>query len=196
MQNNISFKGCIPVEFYVKHPITKKYIPMVKERNVKKCQNWVVRNLNRTLKEENQCDIFISAYKAMDPDYAKTPAVRSYFDKFTPIPKTAHEPAPRCVWLFTGKDVDSVNKIGKELGKEKMDIFEATGEKENAAVSQAKRRYRAGMKDLINRICPRVHDEEGIPYVMRVLFTPEYDKKGMLKKFNFQGVFFDHDFEH
>ena len=196
MQNNISFKGCIPVEFYAKNPKTNKYVPIVKEQNIKKCQNFVVRNLNHSLKPENQNDIFIKAYKAIDPDYARTPVVRSYRDKFVPIPKTAYEPAPRCIWLFTGKDVDSINKLGKELGKEKMDIFEATGEKENASVRQAKRRFRAGMKDLINRICPRVHDGHGNPYVMRILFTPEYNTKGDLKKFNFQDVFFDYDSRH
>lgn len=193
MQNNISFKGCIPVEFFAKNPKTNKYIPIVKDENIKKCQHFVVRNLNRTLKETNQNDIFIKAYKDIDPDYAKAPIVRSYFDKFAPRPKTAKEPAPRCIWLFTGKDVDSINKIGKELGKEKMDIFEVTGEKENAAVFQAKRRYRAGIKNLINRICPRVNDKNGNPLVMRILFTPEYDKKDRLKGFKFQDVFFDYD---
>lgn len=193
---NISFKGCIPVEFYAKHPITNKYVPIVKDQNIKKCQRFVVRNLNRTLSKENQNDVFINAYKNIDPDYEKTPVVRSYFDKFTPRPKTAKEPAPRCVYLFTGKDIDCVNKLGKELGKEKSDIFEATGEKENASVRQAKRRYRAGILDLINRICPRVNDGKGNPYVMRVLFTPEYNKKGDLKGFKFQDVFFDHDMKY
>ena len=190
---NISFTGCIPVEFYAKHPITKKYIPIVKDVNIKKCQSFVVRNLNKTLKESNLNDTFISAYKAIDRDYAQTPVVRSYFDKLAPKPITAREKDHRCVYLFTGKDVDCINKLGKELGKEKSDIFEATGQKENAATRQAKRRFRAGMKDLINRICPRVNDGNGNPYVMRVLFTPEYDKKGKFKKFNFQDVYFDRD---
>ena len=193
MQSNISFSGCIPVVFYAKHPITKKYIPIVKDANIKKCQSFVVRNLNKSLKEASLNDTFINAYKAIDKDYAQTPVVRSYFDKFAPKPTTAHEKAPRCVYLFTGKDVDCINQLGKELGKQKTDIFEATGKKECAEVRQAKRRFRAGMKDLIDRICPRVNDENGAPYVMRVLFTPEYDKKGMFKKFNFHDVFFDYD---
>ena len=53
MQNNISFKGCIPVEFYAKNPKTNKYIPIVKDENIKKCQRFVVRNLNKTLKKPN-----------------------------------------------------------------------------------------------------------------------------------------------
>ena len=196
MQNNISFKGCIPVEFYAKHPITKKYVPIVKDENINKCQNWVVRNLNNTLRGYNKSDTFINAYKAIDPDYAKTPKVRSYFDRYTPRPKTAHEPAPRCVYLLTGKDVDSINKIGKELNKTKRDIFEATGKKESAEITQAKRRYRAGVYDLIRRICPRVNDGKGNPYVMRILFTPEYNTKGNLKRFVFQDVFFEHDMKY
>ena len=190
---NISFTGCIPVVFYAKHPITNKYVPIVKDENIKKCQNFVVRNLNDTVKGQNRSDVFIDAYKRVDPDYEKTPVVRAYFDKFSPRPKTAHESAPRCVYLFSGKDVDSLNKLGKELGKTKSDVFEATGQKDNSEVRQAKRRYRAGVLDLVKRICPRVNDGKGNPYVMRVLFTPEYNKKGDLKRFAFQDVFFDYD---
>ena len=190
---NISFTGCIPVVFYAKHPITNKYVPIVKDENIKKCQNFVVRNLNDTVKGQNRSDVFIDAYKRVDPDYEKTPVVRAYFDKFSPRPKTAHEPAPRCVYLFSGKDVDSLNKLGKELGKTKSDVFEATGKKDNSEVRQAKRRYREGVLDLAKRICPRVNDGNGNPYVMRVLFTPEYNKKGDLKRFVFQDVFFDYD---
>ena len=193
MQYNISFKGCIPVVFYAKNPKTNKYVPIVKEQNIKKCQRFVVRNLNRSIKQENQNDVFINAYKRIDSDYAKTPVVRSYYDKCAPMPKTAYEPAPRCIYLFTGKDVDCINKLGKDLGKEKSDIFESTGKKENAAVAEAKKRYRTGIKELINKICPRVNDGKGTPYVMRILFTPEYDKKENLKGFKFQDVFFDYD---
>ena len=193
---NISFKGCIPVEFWAKHPKTNKYVPIVKDENINKCRIWVARNLNNTMHGYNRSDTFINTYKAIDADYAKTPNVRLYFDRYTPRPKTAHEPAPRCVWLFTGKDVDLANKLGKELGKEKSDIFEATGEKENASVRQAKRRYRAGILNLINKICPRVNDGNGNPYVMRILFTPQYNPKGDLQRFVFQDVFFDHDMQY
>lgn len=193
MQNNVSFTGCIPVEFYAKHPITKKYVPIVKKDNVEKCRSFVVRNLNRSLKPENQNEIFINAYKAYDKDYVKNPVVRSYFDTFEPIPKTAHEPAPRFIYLFTGDDVNAINKLGKELGKEKIEIFEATGEKNNSAVKQARKRFRIGLNDLINKICPRVKDDRDNNVVMRVFFEPKYNKKGNLDKFIFQDVFFDKD---
>ena len=193
MQNNVSFKGCIPVEFYAQHPITQKFVPIVKDQNIKKFQNFVVRNLNKTLSEKNRTDAFIHTYSEVDPDYAKVPVVRSFFDKYAPRPQSAKEPAPRCVWLFTGKDVDFMNATGKELNLAKMDIFEATGKKEGAAVNQAKRKYRKEVYNLIERICPRVHDAEGKPYVMKVFFTPEYDKNGKLKKFNYLNTFFDHD---
>ena len=191
MLNNISFTGCIPVEFYAKHPITKKYVPIVKDENINKCQRWVVRNLNNTIQGHNRSDVFINAYKAIDSDYAKNPIVRSHFNKYAPRPKTAHGAAPRCVYLFSGKDVDCINKLGKELGKEKFDIFESTGEKDNSAIRQAQRRFREGVNDLINKICPRVNDGEGHSYVMRVLFKPEYNSKGDLKRFVYQDVFFD-----
>lgn len=190
---NISFGGCIPVQFYAKHPITKKYVPIVQEKNIKKCQRFVVRNLNQTLSESSQNKIFINAYKAIDSDYAKTPVVRSHYDKNAIMPKNAKEPAPKCIYLFSGKDVDCIKKLGRELGKEKSDIFELTGEKNNPTIQQAKKRYQQGIMDLIEKICPRVNDGKGNPYTMRILFTPQYNKKGNLKGFKFQDVFFDYD---
>lgn len=192
---NISFKGCIPVVFYAKHPITKRYVPIVKEQNIKKCQYFVVRNLNGTMKGENKSDVFVNAYKSIDPDYAKVPTVRSFCDKYAQMPMNAKEPAPRSIYLFTGSDADKAKEIGETLIKEKADIFEATGKKDNYAIRQAKKRYGFGIKKLLNKICPRVGDGNGNPYVMRVLFTPEFNKKGMLKNFKFQDVFFDIDRE-
>jgi len=186
---NISFKGCIPVEFYAKHPITKKYVPIVQPQNINKCKHFVVRNLNRTLIETNQNDIFIKAYKSIDSDYAKNSIVRSYQDKSSPIPKTPSEARPY-VYLFTGDDIDKVKELGKRLGKEKIAIAESTEQKEKRALRQASQRYKSGIKDLINSICPRVKDEKGNKLVMRVLFKPEYNSKGNLKNFEFQDVFF------
>lgn len=192
---NISFKGCIPVVFYAKHPITKRYVPIVKEQNIKKCQYFVVRNLNGTMKGQNKSNVFVSAYKSIDPDYVKAPTVRSFYDKFALMPKDAKDSASRSIYLFTGADAGKVDEIGKQLAREKSDIFEATGEKDNPAIKQAKRRYGEEMKKFLNKICSRVNDGNGNSYVMRVLFTPEYNKKGMLKNFKFQDVFFDIDSE-
>lgn len=187
---NISFKGCIPVEFFAKHPVTQKYVPIVKYENIKKCKSFVVRNLNHTLKEANQNDIFINAYKKVDSDYAKTPFVRSIYDKYAPVPKSAKEKAPCYVYLFTGQDADSINQIGKQLGKEKFDIFERTGKKQSSEIDQAKNQYRRDIRNLINKICPRVKDEKGNKLVMRIFFEPEYNKKGDFKRFAFQDVIF------
>ena len=187
---NISFKGYIPVEYYAKHPITNKYVPVIKDKNVKRCQNFVVRNLNGTLLEKSKNQAFINAYKAVDKDYQKTPAVRSFYDKFAPTPQNAFCEIPYYSYLFTGSDVDKIDKIGKDLGKEKSDIFEATGEKDNPAIRQAKLRYSENIRTLLNRVCSRVQDDKGNNLVLRVFFKPKYDTKGNLKKFEYQDMFF------
>lgn len=186
----ISFSGCIPVEYYAKNPKTNRYVPIVQERNVKKCQRYVVQNLNGTICKKKKNDAFVSLYKTIDKDYAKTPAASAYYDCFAPIPKTTADEVPFYTYLFTGSDVDKTRKIGYQLGKEKADIFEATGEADNAAIRQAKRRYRASMQDLFKRICPKVSDEKGRNLVMRMFFTPVYNKKGKLLDFKFQDVMF------
>ena len=188
--NNISFKGCIPVEYYAKNPKTNRYVPIVQEQNVKKCQRYVVGNLNGTIAIDKRNDVFVSLYKKIDKDYAKTPIARAHYDKYAPIPKTIHEKTHYYTYLFTGSDTDKIKQLGKQLGKEKTDIFEATGEKDNGEIRQAQRRYRAGIKDLINRLCPRVKDELNNKLVMRMFFTPIYDKKGNLSDFKFQDVMF------
>lgn len=186
---NISFKGCIPVEFYAKHPKTQKYVPIVQPQNVKKCQHFVVRNLNKTITGQNKSDVFTRVYEQVDSDYAKNPIVRSIYDKNAPIPKTAQEAKPY-VFLFTGDDTDKVKELGKQLGKDKIAIAESTEDKEKEALSQARKKYKTGIKDLINRICPRVKDEQKRDLVMRVFFEPEYNKKGDLSRFVFQDVMF------
>ena len=83
MQNNISFKGCIPVEFFAKHPKTQKYVPIVKPQNIHKCKHFVVRNLNHTFSKQNQNDVFVNAYKQIDKDYRKNPnEKRNCFETF------------------------------------------------------------------------------------------------------------------
>lgn len=189
MQNNVSFTGCIPVEFYAKHPITKKYIPIVKPENINKCKHFVVRNLNHTFTKQNQNDVFVHAYEQIDKDYRKNPIVRSFYNKPMEIPTTSNEAKPY-IYLFTGDDTDKVKELGKCLGKEKMAIAESTEQKEKRALRQASQRYKLGIKDLINGICSRVKDEQGRNLVMRVLFKPEYNSKGDLNRFKFQDVMF------
>ena len=190
MQNNVSFRGCIPVEFYARYPKTNKYVPIVKPRNVKKCQSFVVRNLNKTLKEENRTTEFVEIYKSVDKDYARTPSVRSYFDKYVPVAQKMSDPYFPSVYLFTGNDIDKANEIGRNLGEIKSDIFERTGQKDNAEVERAKRHYHNQMKKLFDKICSRVRDEQGNDLTLRVFFEPKYKKNGEFKKFEYKHATF------
>ena len=59
---NISFKGYMPVEFYARHPRTGYYVPVLKEENIRKCQRFVINNLNNPNKK-NANQTFIEKYK-------------------------------------------------------------------------------------------------------------------------------------
>ena len=189
MIQNISFKGIMPVEFYAKNPKTGKYVPVVKPENVKKCQNYVVKNLNGTKKPAVN-DEFVRAYREVDKDYAKVPVVKSYYDKKAPKITSLDQEAPYYVYLITGTHVDGAEKLGKELGMAKKDAFEATGKKDSPMARHAQKSYADSMEKYVKKLTPRIKDENGDKMFMRVFFEPKYTKKGDLKDFEFKRAIF------
>lgn len=186
---NISFVGCIPMEFYAKYQKTGTYVPIVKPENVRKCQNFVVRNLNNTA-GSNQNDKFVREYKKIDKDYAKVQNARSVYDKDAPIIKTINEELPFYSYLITGKDADELNDMGQQLGYRKKEIYDKTGSKNNSEVKKANRNYKYKIKNFIYNLCKRVKDENQNELIMQVYFTPKLNKKGEVTKFNYDKVTF------
>jgi len=186
---NISFKGCMPMEFYAKYERTGAYVPVVKPENVRRCQNFVVRNLNDTA-GTNKSDEFVHEYAKVDADYRQRRSARSVHDKRAPIIKSIHEKLPFYAYLITGDDVDDIDLLGRQLGYDKKDIFERTGLINNSEVKSANKNYRNGIRNIIEKISHRIKDENGNKLVMQVYFTPVHNRKGELVKFKYDKVNF------
>lgn len=170
---NISFKAYVPVTYYAKNPATNKYVPVTKEENIRKCQSFVVRNLNGTAKNMKN-DKFVEFYKSFDSDYAKVPKVRSVYDKDYPQ-----------VFMVTGRDVDFVDEMAKPVGKAKGDAMDRLGHSKSFEAANATRSYFREVKDFLKYRCPRLKNDEGQKLSLRLYFDPKYNKKGDLKGFDF-----------
>ena len=189
MIQNVSFKGVMPVEFYAKNPKNNKYVPVVKPENVKKCQSFVIRNLNGSITRNSNVD-FIREYLTVDKDFAKVQVARTFYDKEAPVITSARQDVPYYVYLVTGSHVDEVDKLGKELGKVKADVFERTGLRQGSEIKKAQKHYFEQLRKFVFRTCPRIKDESGDKVVMRIYYDPKYDKKGNLKNFEYRNVVF------
>ena len=169
-----SFKGYVPIEFYAKNPDSGKYVPILKKENIKKCQSFVVRNLNHTAKN-NKNEKFVDFYKKYDRDYARTQSVHSVYDPQSPL-----------VYLVTGSDVDKVKEMAKPIGKAKAEAVDLTGRSSSFEVFQAGKNYFDDVMRFIKRSCRRVKSTEGEPLSLRMYFDPKYGKRsGKLQGFEF-----------
>ena len=179
--SNCSFKGYIPVQYYAKHPTKDKYVPVIKRENIKKCNGFVVRNLNRTAKN-NRNQNFVNQYKNQDRDYRSLPVVKSIYDDETPT-----------VFLVTGKDVDEVNNLAKPVGIAKRESIDAIGNSHSFESKNAAKNYFRNAKNFLFRYCNRVKNEDGKPLTMQVFFNPVYNKRQELKGFDYVKTSFVQD---
>ena len=186
MVQNISFKGYMPIEFWAMDHRTNKYSPVVKPENVKKCQSFVIRNLNGTAKKMKN-DEFVRRYAEFDKDYAKTKVARTFYDKFAPVPTTMREGIPFFAYVVTGSDIDYITKMSKELAKTKRELQEVAG-KNSPAEKKAKENYRKAIKEYITKHCARVKDD-GDEIYMKVFFDSKQKKDGSYD-FTYQKVGF------
>ena len=175
---NISFKGCIPVEFYARHPRTGFYVPVLKQENIRKCQSFVVRNLNNPDGKNSNKD-FINKYRQIDKDYSKNPIVASVYEKDAPI-----------VHMATGYDAMIIKEMGKNLGKSKKEVFEETGETYSSETRFLARKYFQDARNYIKKMCTRVKDKDGAKLKMSVYFNPIYGYEKKVKKFEYEDVKF------
>ena len=164
-----TFKGYVPVQFYAKNPANGKYGPVQKRENIKRCQGFVVRNLNGTAKS-NKNDKFVDFYKQYDKDYQKVPTVHSVYDHENPI-----------VYMVTGSDVDKVREMAKPIGKAKAESLDTFGHTKAFEVGQAGRDYYRDVQDFIKNTCKSLKSGDGKNLMLRVYFDPVYGKKGKQK---------------
>ena len=161
----ISFTGYIPVRFFARHPNTGKFVPVLKEENVRKCQSFVIRNLNGTAKNIKN-DEFVSFYKSIDKDYSRVKAARSIYDTDKPI-----------VHMVTGSDVDHIDNMAKEMRIRKFDAYEATGETNSSEAKLANKDFYNRTRKYLKHVCRRIKKPDGQDATLQVFFEPKYTKK-------------------
>ncbi len=176
--NNLSFKSYIPVNYYAKNPETGKYAPVTDNQNIRKCNGFIVRNLNGTLKN-NKRDDFVDFYKSYDSDYKNDSRVHSVYDKNTPT-----------VYLVTGNDVDIVREMAKPVGKAKGNAIEKLGYSNSFEAANAAKQYFSNVKSFLKNRCCRIKDENGNNLSLRIYFDPQYNKKNQLKGFELNNARF------
>ncbi len=180
--NNIktpSFKAYIPVTYYAKHPDKNEYVPIVKNENIKKCQGFVVRNLNGTAKNLKN-DKFIKFYRDYDSDYRRNPKVMSVYDKDSPL-----------VYMVTGRDVDVVKNMAKPVGIAKGQSIDRCGRSKSFESANAAKNYFSNVKSFLRSSCRRLKSNDGQNLSLRVYFDPKYGVRSQkLQGFDFVNAIF------
>lgn len=168
-----SFKAYIPVTYYAKDPKSGDFLRVMKPENMRKCQSFVVRNLNGTAKKmENKK--FIEFYSSFDKDYRNRSEVRSFYDSDNAR-----------VFMITGKDIDAVQQMAKPIGIAKGESMDRTGQSKSFESKYASHDYAKKVKSFLRMNCKQVQTEDGDKLSLRVYFDPKYKKDGTLKGFEF-----------
>jgi len=176
MIKNISFTGHTRIQFYAQHPKRNIYVPVLKKENIRKCQRFVIQNLNGTAKEKNQ--EFINFYKQMDRDYARNNCARTVYEEDDKLPH-----------LITGSDTDYLVEIGKTLGMAKADAFDKTGKRGSYEEKAAQKQYYQDLHKFLKN-CKKVRDKDGDTVFLNVFFKPKYSRTEKLKGFEYVGSAF------
>lgn len=174
----VSFKGYVPVTYYAKNPENGKFVPVVKSENMRKCQSFVVRNLNGTAKSMKNDD-FVSLFRQYDSDYRRNPVVHSVYDKDKPV-----------VYLVTGNDVATIQEMGKSVGIAKRESIDKVGHSKSFEAKSASRDYFRNVKSFLDRGCRRLRSADNNKLSLQVFFEPQYNRKNNFTGFNYLGAKF------
>jgi len=172
--SNISFKGYVPVRYFAYYDKAGKYVPVLKKENIRKCNRFVVSNLNGTLKTGKN-DEFVKYYKKYDSDYRKNNRVCSVYDIDKPV-----------VYIVSGNDSDVVTRIGKEIGPVKREAIEKNGNTKTAEVKNVVWNYFKEVKNFLRNNCRRLKSQDNKNLELNVYFNPKYTRNNTLKKFEFE----------
>lgn len=186
MDNNVNFGSATHVYFF-----TSDGKRIVSDKNIKKCERYLVRQLNnaKNLKSKNQELVDTFKYDKRqeigDYDYYCQPKVRSVYEY-------ALDRAKGFVNIITGKDTKIVDEWGKQIGKAKHVSKQRTNRTKSFETSYAIKQY--------NAKATKFADSKGIykdgkRQAFGVIFDPKYKKSGELKSFEYnRSGYFNEDF--
>ena len=170
--NGINFKSALPVWCFARDPESenKQYYPVVNPKNMDKCFNFIVRNLNGTAGKNNKSDEFVKSYAEIDSDYRKNN-----------IACSVTKPKQQYGFLFTGdNDVASVRLLGKILGharayNKEVQANEKTYELKNTDSYEANDAKEMYFREAMNYTRDKgLKDENGQRLGMGVFFDAVY----------------------
>lgn len=164
--NTISFKGYVPVKFYLKDSNDDSYSCIFDAKTIKSLNNKLVRNLNKG--SENKDKKFSNYYASYDNDYRKNPTVRTVYD----YPNVYH---------VTGDDAKQIEGFAKQFVIAKSNSRDTLQEARN---------YFQRAKKYINNSCSRTKDLNGNDLILYSYFETKYNKKGEFKGYTFKGAEF------
>ena len=174
--NSISFKSYVPVRYFAKSYKDGNYYPIYDKDKIKKCNGYVVRNLNGTAGKNSRNDELIATFSSYDKDYKETPKVRSACDRGV-------------VYIVTGKDAGKLSEYAKPIGIAKSASIDAFGHSESHDAKLRTREYFANVKYFLKNTCRQIKGEDGKPLTLNAYFDPQY-KNGELKDFKYNSLEF------
>lgn len=181
INTSVSFKSIVPVKYYAKNPKNGKYVPVLKDENIRKCQGYIVRNLNKS-ENEKRNENFVSLYSYVDKEYSKIPYVRSvysYQNKNGQISKTPD------VYLISGQDAIEADKMARPIGVAKSDSKEKYNTTDTDEVKKTTNTYFENLDNYIRTQSNPIKNEKKEALELHVFFEPEYTKDNKLKKFEY-----------
>lgn len=176
-----SFKGYVPVKYMARHPVNGKYVHVMKNENIRKCQGFVVRNLNGTAKNQKNTD-FVEFYSSKDADYRKNPVVHSVYDNEKSL-----------VYMVSGSDTDVVRELAKPIGVAKGEAKDKFGKTDSWETYIETKKYFKSVKDFLRYRCKRLKSAGGKGLSLIVYFTPIYSRNDKLKGFSYDKAEFVED---
>lgn len=180
VQTNLSqpnFGKSIPVYYYAKDK-TGRIFRVVKPENIKKCHQYVIRNLTKSAKNKNIA--FIDWFKSKDADYANSGLIRSVYENSRAL-----------IYLVTGHlDNQKIKEWAKPVGIRKAESLVRTGSSRSFEVNEAGKNYFKRALEYVKQLTVRKKTPAGEPVAMRAFFDAQYKKDGSLKGFSFNSVDF------
>ena len=174
--NSVSFKGYVPVRYFAKNNKDGSYYPIYDKDKIKKCNNYIVRNLNGTAGKNSKNDELVDKFSSYDKDYKEKPYVRSVCDRGV-------------VYLVTGKDANKLPEYAKPIGIAKSESLDAFGHSESHDAKLRTREYFANVKSFLKNTCIQIKGGNDKPLTLNAYFDPQY-KNGELKDYKYNSLEF------
>lgn len=174
--SNNSFGSATNVYFY-----TTEGKRILNDDNIRKCERYVVRNLNCSNNIKNRNYDLVRTFETdrkhgvQDVDYLFNHVARSFYS-------FVKNKSAGFVTLLSGKDARDVSEVAKGIGISKSIAKDITGQTKSFETSYNSKLYRLAAEDamLNNGVY-----KNGERQAFGVQFKPVYKRNGELKKFEY-----------